>query len=65
MTTVGPGAREIRVRTDYEHRVFYVAALAEAIYVLHAFEKKSQKTSKGDLQLARGRYRALMAEKGG
>src|SRR5687768_7868757 len=45
MTTVGPGTIEIRVRTDTQHRVFYVAKFDEAVYVLHAFEKRSQKTS--------------------
>jgi phage-related protein len=44
VTSIGPGVREIRVHTGMEHRVFYVATFEEAIYVLHAFEKKSQKT---------------------
>ena len=61
MPNVGPGVREIRVRTGLEHRVFYVVAFTDGIYVLHAFEKRSRKTSKRDLDLARGRYRALMA----
>jgi phage-related protein len=41
------------------HRVFYVATRAEAIYVLHAFEKKTQKTSAQDLRIGRERSRAL------
>ena len=45
MQTVGPGVREIRIHIAGAHRVFYVATRAEAIYVLHAFEKKTQKTS--------------------
>jgi phage-related protein len=44
MTEVGAGVIEIRIHTETEHRVFYVAKFQEAIYVLHAFEKKSQKT---------------------
>jgi len=61
MPSVGPGAREIRIWTGLAHRVFYVATFADGIYVLHAFEKRSHKTAKRDLDLARGRYRALMA----
>ena len=59
MPTVGPGVREIRVHIEGAHRVFYVATLAEAVYVLHAFEKKTRKTSAHDLGLGRIRFRAL------
>lgn len=60
MSSVGPGAREIRVHTETEHRVCYVARFAEGIYVLHAFEKRSQKTPARDIELARTRYRELL-----
>jgi phage-related protein len=40
-------------------RVLYVAKLAEAVYVLHAFHKKTQKTRKEDIELARKRYRQI------
>ena len=43
VAAVGPGVREIRVRTALEHRVLYVAKFAEAVYVLHAFEKRTRK----------------------
>ena len=43
MASVGPGVREIRIHTGVEHRVLYVAKFAEAVYVLHAFQKKSTK----------------------
>lgn len=57
MPSVGAGVVEIRVRTiEGAFRVLYVAKFAEAIYVLHAFQKKSQKTSALDLELARSRY---------
>ena len=59
MPTVGPGVREIRMHLAGAHRVFYVTTRAEAIYVLHAFEKKTQKTSARDLQIGRDRFRAL------
>ena len=58
MGTVGPGACEIRVRDRTgAFRVIYVARFEDAVYVLHAFEKKSRKTSQADLDLARRRYR--------
>ena len=59
MPTVGPGVREIRIHIGGAHRVFYLATRAEAIYVLHAFEKKTQKTAAGDLEIGRDRFRAL------
>jgi phage-related protein len=59
MQTVGPGVREIRIHVGGAHRVFYVATRPEAIYVLHAFEKKTPKTSAQDLRMGRDRFRAL------
>jgi phage-related protein len=53
------GVREIRIHIAGAHRVFYVATRPEAIYVLHAFEKKTQKTSVHDLRIGRDRLRAL------
>ena len=50
---VGAGVMEIRVHRPGEFRVIYVAKFAEAVYVLHAFGKKSQKTPKADLDLAK------------
>ena len=61
MKTVGPGVREIRVRDASDaYRVVYTATLADAVYVLHAFQKKSQATSQCDLELAAARLRDLM-----
>ena len=58
MSTVGLGAREIRVRDAAgAFRVLYVARFADAVYVLHAFQKKSEKTAREDLALAQKRYR--------
>jgi phage-related protein len=57
MTGVGAGACEIRVRDQAgAFRVIYVARFEDAIYVLHAFQKKSRKTASADLKLARERY---------
>ena len=60
MPTVGPGVAELRIHTGVEHRVFYVAKFAEAVYVLHAFEKRTQQTRKADLELARHRYQEVL-----
>lgn len=58
MATVGPGACEIRVRDKAgAFRVIYVARFRNAVYVLHAFQKKSEKTARRDLDLAKARYR--------
>lgn len=55
---IGPGACEIRVRDSTgAYRVIYVAKFEDAVYVLHAFQKKSQKTARADLDLAKRRYR--------
>ena len=58
---VGVSVMEIRVHRPGEFRVIYVAKFAEAVYVLHAFGKKSQKTPKTDLDLARRRYAQMLA----
>lgn len=63
MTNVGPGAREIRIQTELAHRVFYVATFEEAVYVLHAFEKRTRKTPTQEITLARDRYRALLKKR--
>lgn len=61
IATVGPGVHEIRVHTALEHRVLYVTKFAEAVYVLHAFEKRTRKAPRGDVELARRRFRDLVA----
>ena len=62
MTSIGGGVYEIRIHTQTEHRVFYVAKFPEAVYVLHAFEKRTRKTENRDLEVARRRY-AYVIEK--
>src|SRR5690606_31014069 len=64
MRSVGEGVKEIRVHADGEYRVLYVAKFDEAVYVLHAFAKKTRRTSKHDVELAAGRFRALIQERG-
>jgi phage-related protein len=59
MNDVGIGVREIRIRVDGAWRVIYVAKFAEAVYVLHAFSKKTQRTRQADLDLAAKRYKDI------
>ncbi len=63
MPSVGLGVQEIRIRTGAEHRVLYVAKFAEAVYILHAFEKQTRRTPKADLDLARQRLHALINQR--
>jgi phage-related protein len=61
MASVGSGVREIRARDEHGiYRVIYVAKFADAVYVLHCFQKKTQATSKGDIDLAKRRLAELL-----
>ena len=61
MPAVGAGVREIRIREDGgAYRVIYVTKMGDAIYVLHAFEKKTHKTRKQDIDLARKRLQEIL-----
>jgi len=59
MPSIGRGVKEIRIHVLGEWRIIYVAKFEEAIYVLHSFQKKSRKTSKQDIDLAKGRYKLI------
>jgi phage-related protein len=63
MSIVGKGVQEIRIRTDDAYRIFYVAKFEECIYVLHAFQKKTQKTAKSDIELGQKRYLQMLKER--
>jgi phage-related protein len=63
MPSVGLGVQEIRIHTDVEHRVLYVAKFAEAVYVLHAFEKRTRRMPQRDLDLAKQRFRSLINQR--
>ena len=60
MPSIGSGVLEIRIHTGRQHRVFYITKFEEVIYVLHAFEKKTHRTSKMDLDIARKRLAAVL-----
>ena len=62
MPSIGAGAREIRVRERAgAFRVIYVATFADAVYVLHAFRKKTRQAAKRDVDLAASRLQEQMA----
>jgi phage-related protein len=64
MPTVGAGVHEIRVRDDGGvFRMMYVAKFPEAVYVLHAFQKKTRATSRKDLALAKDRYQEILTRR--
>lgn len=53
---IGIGVIEIRIHKPNEHRVLYVARYQKAVYVLHAFQKKTQQITQKDLKAARTAY---------
>lgn len=59
IASVGAGAYEIRIHVLGEWRVIYVAKFKDAVYVLHSFQKKTQKTRQEDIEIARARYRQI------
>lgn len=62
MPAMGSGVREIRIMHEGQFRVIYVAKFADVIYVLHAFQKKTQKTRKQDLYAAKQAPKQLLNE---
>ena len=61
MPTIGSGVREMRVWDERgAFRVFYVAKFNEAVYVLHVFAKRSQRTGRHDLEIGKNRYNDLL-----
>jgi phage-related protein len=65
MSSIGIGVHELRTRSGGAYRTIYVSKLPEAVYVLHVFEKKSQKTAKIDLELAKHRFRLMQRTRHG
>lgn len=63
MPGIGAGVEEIRIRGKKEHRVIYVAKFEKAVYVLHCFAKKTRKTPRKDIDLAKERYGHLLRMK--
>jgi phage-related protein len=63
ISTIGKGVQEIRIRTEDAYRIFYVAKFDDAVYVLHAFQKKTQKTSKQDINIGQQRYQQMIQDR--
>jgi phage-related protein len=60
MPSVGPGVREIRIRQVFgAYRIIYLTVIGDVIHVLHAFQKKTQATTKRDIDLAKARLRQI------
>lgn len=60
MRNIGQGVNEIRIKDEGgQFRVLYVAKFADAVHVLHAFQKKTKKTAQQDIELARARYKEI------
>ena len=62
MKSIGPGVKEIRIRAGGAYRIIYMANIGNAVYVLHVFQKKAQKTAKPDIELAKQRLVELRRE---
>ena len=63
MPAVGSGVYELRVRSEGAFRVFYIAKFSDALYVLHAFEKKSRRTAALDIEIGMKRYKQLLSQR--
>jgi phage-related protein len=63
MPSIGPGVEEIRIHAENEYRVIYIARFEDAVYVLHCFVKKTQKTLERDIFLTKARLKKLMEAK--
>jgi phage-related protein len=63
MPSVGGGVQEIRIHSDNEYRIIYLARLEEAVYVLHAFEKKTRRTPQTAIEVARRRLQLLLSQR--
>ena len=63
MPSIGAGVTELRIRDETgAFRVVYVAKFKDAVYVLHCFKKKTQRTARTDIELARKRFKELVKE---
>ena len=59
MSSIGSGVREIRVRAGGAYSVIYLSSRPEGVYVLHCFQKKTQKTAPRDIELAKSRFKQI------
>ena len=59
MNSIGKGVKELRIHSENEYRIIYLAQCSEGIYILHSFVKKTQKTSQKDIDLAKKRFKEI------
>ena len=59
-SSVGQGVREIRIQVGMQFRVMYIVKFDDAVHVLHAFQKKTQKTKKSDIDIAKSAYKEIV-----
>ena len=59
MRSVAKSVREIRIQFQGQYRIIYIAKFTDAIYVLHAFEKKTQKTRQQDIEAAKRSFKEI------
>lgn len=63
MPTIGKSIKEIRINEKGQFRVIYLVTHRNAVFVLHAFRKKTRKTRKQDINLARSALKKLLHRK--
>ncbi len=63
MSSVGPGVMELPIHSQLEHRVFYLAKFAEAVFVIHALQKQTRKTAKHGIDLAKHRLAEMLRQR--
>lgn len=63
MKSIGIGVKEIRIHIGDEYRVIYLASYPEAVYILHAFKKKTRRTAKNDINLAKERLKMVKSKR--
>ena len=61
MSSIGQGVREIRIKQEGQFRIIYIAKFEDTIYVLHAFQKKTQKTRQHDIDVAKQALKDILA----
>jgi len=62
-SNIGKGVREIRIRDEKGvFRVIYLTRFKLGVYVLHCFQKKTPKTLKRDIDIAKVRFKAAKSE---
>ena len=61
MSSIGQGVREIRIKQEGQFRIIYIAKFEDTIYVLHAFQKQTQKTRQHDIDVAKQALKDILA----